>query len=464
MNKNRKILRNIWQKLTKNKDQLISLRCPLTMPDTPAYPIARRVSLQNAQPFEAAAVSFKLKNMGINHLNITDCKMQLSQKSRSYKNREYISLSFDKVSFTGVYDIDIKPDPLIDLDTAGNMQEFEKTVIPSKAGTDSSTSTALSPQDEAWLDQARDQRTKLNSTTNGQKLMGVYNQHNEVYNDVFQNSSAMRTTWKSGGVTKAMASDTSTALNSEDTVINDGSKTYKNTDTGEEVSYNSNAFKQQISLCFNTIFQDPSYNPFDAGSLPQGKYLDAAKATLSFAKVVQTTGNEKLKVKPMTQKSVYTNVDGFSGSMPTVSDKEVTDLMNQGQGTGGKSADGDIGWTVLDDKDRIFLQQLFEENLKERAEKNKITGSTLYTGQCHAQLDHIQASIYINEDQEITVDVCLPAFDLDINDKEWEGPVADITRNRLESTYFLRSLLKERLSNKIKEQLTVFFQHLKQKA
>ncbi|NEW06833.1 hypothetical protein GK047_12510 [Paenibacillus sp. SYP-B3998] len=450
MNEQMKKFQDAWERMIEKSGNGPDSVTPnelakLSMPDSPAYPLARTVQMPEGFSYPTGTVGFRLKDLFVEAAGpyVTGTEPG-EENSASLKLR----LVLDRVQLTGRYVLEVKPDPVVTLDTAGNLMDLPEVSCRPLAAGSGGDEDPVDPQVEQWLDQAREQRKRLMDTDNGIKLIDLYNEHNEVYEQVFRESQAMKTTWQQGGVTRAMSADTSEAIDGNSD-IND--KLYKRSDTGEAVSYNAHSFTQQLAVAMNTVMTDPSFDPFEADSVPQGKYLEASKAALAFGKAVKTTGNDKKNVNPLKPQDVLATVDNHQGSLPTVKDEEVVNLLQQGAGPGGSGSDGNLGWTVLDEEDRSMLRNLYEANLKERAEKGKFAGVPLFEGVCEAFIGCVEADVHISVEQttegekehllipRVVVDV--PAFALDLDDAHWYGAVGEVATERLEGMHFIRSLL-----------------------
>jgi len=409
--------------------------------DSAVYPLARKVKMPESFGYETGALSFRLQQLILEGTDQLQWEFDTpAEKDQTIK----LKLSLEQVKLTGTYALGTKPDPIVTMDTAGNLEELpEEACHPQAAGANDSGDNT-DPQVEQWLDQARDERKRLMDTDNGIRLLDLYNEHNEIYEEVFRENTAMKTTWKAGGVTKAMSTDTSEAV-ANNLEIN--AKSYVRSDTQQTVTYNNNAFTQQLALAMNTAMQDPDYDPFESDSVPQGKYLEAAKATLSFGKVVKgNTDNDKQNINPLKPDDVYSTVDSHQGDLPTVDDREVNQLVQQGANPGGGEGGDAMVWTVLDEEDRSMLRTLFESNLKERAEKSNFVGRPLFEGTCFADIGKVNAEVELSvgevgSEAVVVKRLDLPAFALEIDDSKWTGDIGKFAAERLEGIYFIRSLL-----------------------
>jgi hypothetical protein len=441
-----------WQEAA-NSPKRNPFRDPITMGDTPAYPLARTLPMPPDHGYETGALSFRMVDLQLHGMRDIDVERWSREIN---EDRVRVKLELKSLILQGRYSLEVKPDPIVDLDTAGNLMDLPlEARQPAPAGAEPGEPT-LDSQQEEWLDQARDQRTRLNQTPNGQKLMGLYNEHNETYNDVFRNYPALTTVWRAGGATKEMAADTSDAVKN-DTVINSPEKRY----TGN-VTYNGNAFAQQLNVAAACVYADPHFNPM-TGPPPGSKYFAAAKAALAFGKAVNSsTNNRKDSVHEMTPSQVHSTAQQHSGTLPDVSDQEaMMAILSSSIGPGGADENGDAGWIRVDEEDRTRIRFLHDAIMKQKAEDAAIVGQPLFEGECRARIDGVKATIELamedgsrgGQVRALSASVELPAFGLDIDDSQWTGEVGRIARQRLERMYFIRSLLHDSIVDHLQRAL-----------
>jgi hypothetical protein len=419
---------------------------PVTLVDTPAYPLARAVEMPPGAGYPFGALAFRLSGLGLSGL---DSPSPAAVRLRRDEDRTILELAWSELRLSGRYALEAKPDPVTGLDTGGNLLELPPDACrPSYGGSDT-PEPALDPEKEQWLDQAREERGALMRNRNGQSLMSVYNEHNEVFDEVFRTSPALPSLWKADGATRAMAGDTSTALRKDDAVINDGGKIYNGNRT-----YNSNAFAQQLNVAVAAVYADPDFNPMTGP--PEGsRYWEAARSALSFGLAVgDRTGNSKDSISEMTREGVYGAVDTHDGELPSVNDDQVMEIAAQGAGTGGAPLDGDLGWIKLDEEDRSRLRLIYESAMRKRAEDISITGAVLHEGLCEAVIGPVRATVRLADGagpEEAEVALELPGCALDIDDSGWTGEVGAVARQRLEAMYFIRSLLHDAMADALRD-------------
>lgn len=421
----------------------------LRLENTPAYPLARTVAMPRGHAYETGAISFCINDLQVDGLqNLTS----VARTATPETSRVRLRLTLERLILTGRCVVQVKPDPIIDLDTAGHLMDLDPTACQPVMGGAAPPQGKPDPDTEEWLDHAREQRIRLQSTPNGQKLLSLYNEHNEIYDTVFRTNHALPNLWKAGGATSEMASDTSFALQKSDRTINQKDKIYAGGRT-----YNGNAFVQQLNIATTCYYGDPLYD--EVTGPPSGsKYYAAAKAAVSFGKGVSTsTGNTKDQVTHITRKAVYDKVDQQKGELPEVTDDEMLSLMAMGSSSGGGAATLPA-WLVVDEVDRQRMRFIHESTMRQRAEDAGITGTPLFEGRIAAPIERLEAEIELALQGEgpfrpVSVRVELGAFELDVDDSTWAGEAADVAGRRLESMYFIRSLFYESLSAKLRHTL-----------
>lgn len=417
---------------------------PLPLPDSPAYPLARTVAMPEDHPYDTGAVSFRLAGVSIEGVSALD-----TSRSRIDTGGDTIrlDLGLGTLHIRGLYAIETKPDPVIDLDTGGDLSDLSEEA--SLAAGAAEPPPPPDPQKEAWLDQARDQRTRLSQTPNGQAALATYDQHNEVYDQAFRLFGPLRANWRDNGNTKDMAADTSAAIGANG-VVNDPSKTYAK--GGAAGTYNFKAFLQQLNIAVATAMLDPNVaKGLDPD--PNSPFWGAAKAALAFGKGVnQNTGNAKANIQPMKAEEVYGTVDNHSGPPPSVSDGEASTIILGTPPPGGADA-AELGWIQIDEHDRAHIENLRAAIFRQLAEDAKVTGVPLYQGTCEATLTGAAACVEISIDEHgayrVATKIDLPAFDFTLADEQWRGALGALVRQRLEQMYFVRSLLHDAISDRL---------------
>ena len=146
--------------------------------------------------------------------------------------------------------------------------------------------------------QLEQQRNHLNQTANGRLLVDEYNRHNDAYHHVYTTNEFVRLYWEENGTSEEMGEYTSEALKSGD-VVNPKDRGFGS----EGVSYNSNAFQQQIWLALGCEL---------AG------YIEAGEAALNFSEVVNETGNSSGKSAELTGQEIYNAVESSSLSQKSL--------------------------------------------------------------------------------------------------------------------------------------------------
>jgi hypothetical protein len=408
--------------------------------ETPAYPLARTVPMPGEAGYPTGALGFRLLGLtaeGLDRLAPEGCRMAADGSGGGT-----LHLTLDRVRVAGTCSIDAKRDPVVTLDVGGSMRELPDAPVP--AGSGDPTAPTPDPQTEAWLDQARDQRPKLAETANGVTMLQTYYANNDTYAELFQTSGAVRSQWSAGGITKQMAGDTSTALDS-DTPVNAG--------TYGGQSYNSQALGQKANVVFGCVRMA---NSFPAGSPEYLRWVQAATDAVNFSSSVQTTtGNTSSSTTPMTGTDVYTTVaSANAAAAPTFAHAEVVAAYDPNPQAGGAGDGGGTGRLVLDEATRARLRALGDAMDQEAAENAAVVGTPLFTSACGADLPGVSVSLaWRAEDGEVRVldtRVTLPAFAFDIDDSGWTGAAGDVVRSRLESLRFLHSVVYDAVAEGIR--------------
>lgn len=408
---------------------------PLVVADLPEIPLARTIAMPDRIPYPTGAVGVRLTGLSLT----PTVAMPLPLDPGA-------TVGLGPLLLAGRCVILVRPDPVIDIDTAGDLSPLPTSGEPAGAQPDGEPD----PRMEEWLDQARAERDRLSASANGQRLLDVYDEHSEVYDEVFRKSATMREVWRAGGVTRQMAADTSAALRAgESTAPGDAavnSRRYQRSDTGETVTYNQNAFLQQLAVTVQTGLSDDDWDPLgDADARPAPRYLAAMKASLSFGKgVSRTTGNDKNTVVAVTGQEVHQVVVDATEPPPEVTDDEALAVLNASTESGGASAA--LDWLRLDEADLDFLRDQFAAGLRERAQRSDVVAAVLFDSPCSAT---IAGARLVRTADGRSVSVALPAFALDIDDADWDGPAADVARERLARTYFLQTLLHDAVAARL---------------
>lgn len=407
--------------------------------DSPAYPLARTVAMPAGHRYPTGALSFRFSDLSVNGLR----QVRSADCAASEGGLLSVSLLFEPLQLSGSYVVEAKSDPIIDLDTAGDLLELPaEACLP--AGADGADAP-LTEQQEQWIDQAHAERDRLRTTPNGRRLLAVFDEHNEAFDETFRNYGPLRANWKNRGNTALMARDTHDAA-ANDTVVNDPEKLYGGN------TYNFNAFRQQLNVAVATAMMDPD---FREGGTPaaDSKYWAAAKAALSFGENVSaSTGNDRDTVQEMTPSEVHGAVGAHSAEVIQVTDREAQNALSGSAPAAGAAAAAQ-SMMVLDEDDREHIRNLQDAIYRQIAEDASERGAPLFTGPCEARLDGIKATVVIGMDgghaRAMSSSVSLSTFDLIVDDEDWQGPAGAIVRERLEQMYFVRSLLLSRLVDEL---------------
>jgi hypothetical protein len=423
----------------------------LAVAATPEYPLMFNARMPDGHAFTQGNLSLRFSAMsgqGLQHIEVKGVTRSAEA------NRYRLELRVPQLLLQGEYSVDAINSPEIALDHGGSMMEFNGASDYQPAGANG-TITPLPPEQKAdMLDLARDQKDHLRNTPNGQALLNTFNEHNETFNTVFVTSPAARAAWAANGVTQAMAVDTHQAVKS-DTVVNSSTKLY-----APNVTYNSNAFNQQLQMVVNTVAADPDFNPFDPDSTldPNSPYVKASLAAMTFNTAVGQTGNDKANVNELTASGVYGQVQQQTPPPPSSVD-QLKNIIDQGAGAGGAVETARKNkWTILDEEDRAKVRRFLFHSIEERLQKMNLKPEPLWQGGCSATVDNVTASVEIEIDarRQCVVRQCrfdIPAFALEIDDAAWTGELAQKARERINQIFFIKRMLHDQVQSGLKKAL-----------
>ncbi len=466
-----------WQQVWEtalNNTNIISQHLPDTIElgGTPACPLARAVEMPPDHEYETGLLSFRiveLQSLGTSRIEADSQQIEIDE------DRMRLKFSLGPLTIEGCYALEAKYDPKITMDTAGDLMDLPTSAtLPLAAGAEDEASSSVDEMTrEEYLNNARRQRERLYQTKNGGTLMAQYDEHNEIYNEAFRGrddeqskllASTLRDNWRAGGITSEMAKDTHEATNDDgnaDTPINQASKRYTKAD-GSQMTYNQNAFTQQLNVAVSTAMQDPSFNLFKPPD-NDSKYTKAALTALTFGTTVgDSTGNSKDRITEMKRETVYQSVAEHSGETREATVADLQGALIQGMADGGAEEGSYPGTLVLDEADRLQVRRLIQGFIRAQATAAKMVTQLLWHGRCAAHIHQAEVEIELTGDTETNaprvhvtkVHVILPAFDFDIDDSSWIGTAGCVARERLAEVYFIRSLLHDQIADRLKDAIS----------
>ncbi|WP_424101149.1 hypothetical protein [Moorena producens] len=420
--------------------------------DTPAFPLALNVKMPETHELDNANLTFRFYDFYCS----SSGAIQVAPSESDHSGYRKMKISIEQIDIVGRYAIEAIEVPAIDLDLGGTLMPFNSEFNkPRPAGANEGTGVFNDQQKDEYLDQAREQRTRLMDTPNGQQLMGVYDAHEEVYTEMFESSNSVRRTWQQGNVTADMASHTSDAIK-QDATINPSPNEKKFGQGFFRLGYNNNALIQQISLataCMAAAKQTESL-PNDS-DIPDNKYGQAALAASNFKEAVATTGNTQNDTTPMTASEVYTSVNDHSGDVPQMTIAELNNMQSQSMGPGGGAAAiaeaKEKGWYVLSEAERTQMRSMMDRCYAEFCALDERKPLPLWEGTCSTSICGTEIFVLFSEDtSEVIVEqVELPVFDFELDDSQWQEEAAEIARKRLSQIHFVRSLLHTQISKSL---------------
>lgn len=385
-----------------------------------------------------AALAVRFRDLRLDGLDALGEARWLDDGTDSARRLE---LTWPAWTLTGECAVEARPEPAIRLDSGGGLMEvpWDRRL---EGGGDGGE-PGMDPQKEEWLDHAREHRTRLSGTPNGQALVELYGQHSKVLEQTFRENEALKPLWVAEGATREMSAHTDTSLRAGD-VVNPTDKLFVN-----GANFNVNAVTQQLNVAAACVLTDPGFD-FEQGPPPGSPYWEAAKAAMGFGMAVETTGNTKQQTNPMTGDAVYDSIHAHDGGLPEVSDEQMGDVMAVGAGLGGADSSGDLGWTFIDEDDRARLRTLVQGEMQRRAAGAIGAAQSLFSGACRAELPGMRAQVTVHTPMgraigpgDLEVEFDIAPYALDIDDAHWTGEVAGVARRRLVAMYFLHNLFHE---------------------
>ncbi|MGA8133073.1 MULTISPECIES: hypothetical protein [Pseudomonas] len=348
-----------------------------------------------------------------------------------------IVVTLAPMQLSGTYDLFGLESARVQLDTGGLMAPLTSFAIGAGTADDTDPPTITEKQYDQ-LQQANDQRTQLNQTANGRSLLDTFNQHNDVYTEIFNTNSQLRTAWIRGGATAEMSDYTSLALDTPGMPVNPQDKLFGT----QQWSYNRNAFTQKLHVYYAC----------------QTPYPDAALAALSFqAQVSTNTQNTQQTVLPMTAASVYDTVN----TAPPVSQANLLSQTQSLREALSRIADNSHDDTDLDlcvqhgfimDADTIVrVQAIYAESLRLHDPKRRLP---LHSGPFSSSLAESRFVFTLSEqpDGALTLKLqrsSLSVPTLDLDRAQWQGQAGEVARSRLGNANFIRGILEDRIASQL---------------
>ncbi|GAA1304158.1 hypothetical protein [Saccharothrix xinjiangensis] len=393
---------------------------PLSVPTPPDLPLARTVEMPEHVGYPSGALSLRFAELTV------EAEEPPSAVPVSDGDRTIVALP--PLVVRARYAIDARPDPVATVDAGGDL-----SVLPDQA-------TAPRSADEPdahpeWLENARNQHMELAQTSNGRSLLSTYDQHKDVYAELFDQSQSTFTDdiWTANGGTAQMAADTHEAVGTGEGVINDSAKTYPDPYSGDLNSYNVNAFVRQNAVAVYTLALDPEDNP------TQGKYYDAVQAVYGFAIAVNDTRNDKTSTTPMTRDDVYQAVADHSGEVSAEAVRSrMAALLNPFS---------DDVWEGWDDDERDLIREFHR---RARAGREALRAAAVPTALFEGAGSGRVAGASAVTDASGAVRVELPHFEVVLDDTAWTGAAAGVARDRLNAAGFLADLVRDAVAERLR--------------
>lgn len=422
-----------WEKYYKEKEHL----CPLELDET--LSMAKIVSMPEESGMKMGKLYLHIKDAEVRNLGYLKEKKVLSAGDGSPKT---IILRMEPAEF------------LCNCEFLGREETVDAEPLKAEKADDED------PQKEEWLNQARKERDRLAESEIGQKLLLEYASHNEVYYKTFD-LPIVKQLWRQGDVTKQMAADTNGAV-VNNTNINDHS--YKNSETGEEMTYNENAFYQALMISQNAIYADEEFDPLSSDP-PRPEYKEAADAVFKFSDLVnQQTGNTKEQCVPMTREDVYEKVEGqyqdkiLQNTIDTVNrtDKMLSAArylyLKETNPEHMLQAGTEPDLSEYTPREQEMLKRSLAAAIEER-KKRMSPGKVLMCSAGKAAIEGICAEFAGRNGEIELVKLEVPEFNLELDEKTLDGETGELIRERLPQMRILYALIYQRVYEKIRSSL-----------
>ncbi|MDA3642455.1 hypothetical protein LZ318_21145 [Saccharopolyspora indica] len=407
------------------------------------FPLARTVEMPPEVGYPTGALNFRLSSLVI--------ALDGGAAAESAPGQARRVLRLPPLELSGECSLTAFPDPIVDIDTAGDLSELPPHALRPTVGgaTEAERSSDDDKKKAWWVAQAKGEREKLQELEKKgkpapKKMLADFGQHNEAFDKAFQEDRGLQDIWKDKDATKMMAEDTSKAVADGKTKVNDQRK-YPSSASGD-LSYNGSAFVRQ-GVLFDALSELARTYPKE-----EKKYKDAAKAVADFSGTVQKdTGNTSEATKAMTATEVYQVVEKHSGKSVSKSFDEWQALYSAEPGTGGAAATAEGAVPgQLSAPVRAALAQARRARALQRARERSEQRTTLHRSACTARIDGARVILDYGPDEEPLIEVELPVFDLEIDDSRWQGAVGAVARERLARTHFVQSLVRDAVADRLR--------------
>lgn len=350
--------------------------------------------------------------------------------------RNRVAVVLKPAELTGRYQLFGLETPRVELDTGGLMAPLATmAAAPGDAPT-------ITVEQYDQLQQANDQRSKLNQTSNGRALVGTYNTHNDVYNEVFNTNAQLRRVWADGGATKEMSDYTSDALKTN-AVVNPTADL--RTFGTKKLSYNQNAFAQKLNVWAACLDVDEA----------------AAEAALDFGdQVTKTTKNTQKLTVPMTGDQVYSTVNTappppagrLMGAAPAVQPlgQALRRVVDESHDANDLDLIGSHGFE-MDDETQARLRAIRAETKRIKDPKPRVA---VQDGDFSVALPESRFVYEITEQPDGALTVRLVRSNLalgamDLGGAAWPGAAGQVARDRLAGNRFIPGILEDRIATQL---------------
>lgn len=407
----------------------------LRLPDGPGLLLAGGVPLPANHPYAPmGALSLRLGDLTVT-----------CESTPGAATFEDLGDGFGRVGYrlpvlmlSGRYSLDVHPEQQSRIDSAGDLRPLSEQ--PPSPGFPAPARLSDDVHEEQ-LNAARAERDRLiRSGDNGYQLVRSFYEHNEVFNEVFDND--YMSEWQADGITAQMAEDTHQAVKGADPI---NKKSYQGINGNEPVTYNFNAFTQKLSVRTGIVYLHQAS--------PEEKYVKAGEAVDTFAQYVIGTGNTKDAVIAMTADEVR---EAVNHARPTAGEPpapvDTAPYLDPDTYLERIAVEGESACPGLSASDLRHIQRARAAILRADAAAAR-SGVPLYQGVCRARIEGGTVTAGTVGDAATRrlgwLEVDVPAVPFELDDAAWEGEAGSTARERIAAMRFLSTLLRDSVAERV---------------
>ena len=362
------------------------------------------------------------------------------------------SFELKETPFIVRYKLDANYDPKSEIDVAGNWSVKEK-----KDPNDSE-------EKEGWLNQARNERTELEKTENGKKLLAEYQKHQKAYNLAFSVKTFADVWNDPDGVTQNMARDTHSALQ-KGTAVNENSYNSVN----GKVSYNKHAFdiSYDLQLTLLGIMGDEEqiYNNAETpgGRVTTDELQNALDAIDNFQnEIYDKCSKDKTIMDPepddckiMTKDEIYDTINNASERIPKDSKKTNPHIIYKYYQ---KRLLNQANDRIKDEIDKYGKESFFRKFFSETQMRSKKSSIILHEGEFKGLLtdNGLNINVLIEKINGKTsnikvLNVSIPDFEMNIDSEKWSSEYKSMLEKKVQDVTFVKEIVRNTLQEGVKQ-------------